>query len=183
MTAHKGASPLVGNKTYLDAAAGLLAVEAGSAWIIRSTLLGMGMYSPAVIISNVRDAVDGRSDDNRPILLNGVANRVPTDVTGFAFGCTTAQVLTIAYQTSSGCGGRSLWFRKPGRFLVPTPSNPVKGLHQGYIGDAWAAVPDQTIRGIEESLQACTMCRCHRRYSGFSKSNRAPAFHSSGRLP
>ncbi|ALE06242.1 hypothetical protein AL755_13545 [Arthrobacter sp. ERGS1:01] len=99
VTAYKGAAPLVTNKTYLDAAAGILAVEAYHAGIIRSTLLEMGLAAPTVNISNLRDAVDGRTDDDQPIVLNGMANLVPTDANGIAFGRTTAQVLNIVYLT------------------------------------------------------------------------------------
>lgn len=99
VTAYKGAAPLVTNKTYLDAAAGILAVEAYHAGIIRTTLLEMGLAAPTVNISNLRDAVDGRTDDDQPIVVNRMANLVPTDANGIAFGRTTAQVLNIVYLT------------------------------------------------------------------------------------
>ena len=101
VTAYKGAAPLVTNKTYLSAAAGILAVEAYHAGIIRSTLLEMGLAAPTVNISDLRDAVDGRSDDDQPIVLNGVANLVPTDANGLAYGRTAAQVLNIVYLTGN----------------------------------------------------------------------------------
>ncbi|WP_113718268.1 ferritin-like domain-containing protein [Arthrobacter dokdonensis] len=99
VTAYKGAAPLVTNKTYLSAAAGILAVEAYHAGIIRTTLLEMGLAAPTVNISNLRDAVDGRSDDDQPIVLNGKANLVPADANAIAYGRTTAQVLNIVYLT------------------------------------------------------------------------------------
>ncbi|MBG0737868.1 ferritin-like domain-containing protein [Paeniglutamicibacter antarcticus] len=99
VTAYKGAAPLINNKTYLDAAAGILAVEAYHAAVIRTTLYGLGLAAPTVNISDLRDTVDGRPDDDQPIILNGVANLVPADGNGIAFGRTTAQVLNIVYLT------------------------------------------------------------------------------------
>ncbi len=99
VTAYKGAAPLINNKTYLDAAAGILAVEAYHAGIIRTTLYGLGLAAPTVNISDLRDAVDGRSDDDQPIVLNGMANLVPTDANGLAYGRTAAAVLNIVYLT------------------------------------------------------------------------------------
>ncbi len=99
VTAYKGAAPLINSKTYLDAAAGILAVEAYHAAIIRTTLYGLGLAAPTVNISDLRDLVDGRSDDDQPIILNGVSNLVPTDANGIAYGRTTAAVLNIVYLT------------------------------------------------------------------------------------
>ncbi|GAA4655721.1 hypothetical protein GCM10025779_17210 [Arthrobacter cryoconiti] len=75
VTAYNGALPLVTKRIYLSAAARILAVEAYHAGIIRITLLEMGLAAPTMNISNLRDAVDGRTDDDQPIVLNGVANR------------------------------------------------------------------------------------------------------------
>lgn len=99
VTAYKGAAPLITNKTYLGAAAGILAVEAYHAGIIRTKLLDRGLSAPTVNISNLRDAVDGPSDDDQPIVVKGVANLVPTDANGLAFDRTPGHVLNIAYLT------------------------------------------------------------------------------------
>lgn len=102
VTAYKGAAPFIANKTYLSAAAGLLAVEAYHAGIIRATLYAEGIATPAVYadvqkISDARDSLDGSSDDDQGIGTAAVANLVPTDANGLAFGRTPAQVLNVVY--------------------------------------------------------------------------------------
>lgn len=102
VTAYKGASPFVTNKTYLEAAAGILSVEAYHAAIIRSTLYGLGIATPSVIdtvnkISAARDSLDGGTMLDQGITVNGVANIVPTDANGITFSRTPGQVLNIAF--------------------------------------------------------------------------------------
>jgi hypothetical protein len=113
VTAYKGASPLLTNKTYVEAAAGILAVEAYHAGLLRTALYSKGMTTtPALItnaglISDARDSLDGPSDDDQGIAPSGDAsNIVPTDANGICFSRTTGQVLNIVYlnkaATSSG---------------------------------------------------------------------------------
>ncbi len=102
VTAYKGAAPLIHNKTYLEAAAGLLAVEAYHAATIRSTLYALGVEMPSIYtsvqkISDARDSLDGKSDDDQGIGTADEANIVPTDENGLAFSRTAAHVLNIAY--------------------------------------------------------------------------------------
>ncbi len=97
VTAYKGAAPLISNKTYLEAAAGILAVEAYHASLIRTVLLVRGLDAPAQAISNARDSVDGSSDDDQGIIKNGTANIVPTDKNGLAFSRSAGSVLNIVY--------------------------------------------------------------------------------------
>lgn len=97
VTAYKGASRLLTNKDLLEAAAGILAVEAYHAAIIRATLFRIGGAALDVVqkISDVRDAVDGSTDLDQGLVVGGHANLVPTDANGIAFSRTTRQVLNI----------------------------------------------------------------------------------------
>ena len=117
VTAYKGAAPLLANKTFLEAAAGILAVEAYHAAIVRTSLYRKGIALPALIdateaISNARDSLDGRptedlvkgiapDDDQgiRPIsTADGTAsNIVPLNVNGIAYSRSAAQTLNIVY--------------------------------------------------------------------------------------
>jgi hypothetical protein len=99
VTAYKGAAPLIDNKTYLEAAAGILAVEAYHAGIVRSSLYAKGLQAPARAISNARDSLDGNWDVDRGIGTKSRANLVPTDGNGIAFSRTAARVLNIVYLT------------------------------------------------------------------------------------
>ena len=105
VTAYKGAAPLITNKTYTEAAAGILAVEAYHASIIRTTLFQKGIQTPSKqliqateAISNARDSLDGATDDDQGIAPIGTAsNIVPLDANGLAFSRTTGHVLNIVY--------------------------------------------------------------------------------------
>lgn len=99
VTAYKGAAPLLRNKTFLEAAAGILAVEAYHAANIRTVLFAQGVKAPTVKISNARDSLDGPSDLDQGIVINGRANIVPTDEFGVAFSRTAPQVLNVVYLT------------------------------------------------------------------------------------
>ena len=97
VTAYKGAAPLIANKTFLEAAAGILAVEAYHAGLIRTVLLAKGLAKEAGRISDARDSLDGPADLDQGIKVRGKANIVPTDDNGIAFSRTPGQVLNIVY--------------------------------------------------------------------------------------
>lgn len=106
VTAYKGAAPLINNKDYLAAAAGILAVEAYHAGEIRTVLYQGGFFKQTYLISALRDSVDGPSNDDQPIGNAQTANIVPSDGNGIAFGRTPQHVLDIVYlHQNSGRGG------------------------------------------------------------------------------
>ncbi|MGH8907612.1 MAG: ferritin-like domain-containing protein [Egibacteraceae bacterium] len=99
VTAYKGAAPLISNKTFLEAAAGILAVEAYHASNIRTVLFARELAAPSVAISDARDSLDGPDDLDQGVVLDGKANIVPADSNGIAFSRSAAQVLNIVYLT------------------------------------------------------------------------------------
>ena len=113
VTAYKGAAPLITNKTYLEAAAGILAAEAYHAGLVRTVLYRKGLDTPSLragteAISSARDSLDGGSDIDQGVAMVGdQSNIVPTDVNGIAFSRSPGQVLNIAYlrSTSGDRGG------------------------------------------------------------------------------
>ena len=111
VTAYKGSSSLLTNKTFLDAAAGILATEAYHAAIIRTTIDQLGaqpglkaatVRDDTELVSNARDSLDGATDLDQGIayVTSGAgptSNIVPTDANALAFGRTAQQVLNIVY--------------------------------------------------------------------------------------
>lgn len=127
VTAYKGAAPLVQNKTFLEAAAGILAVEAYHAANVRTAILtytededsgplglggllrgilgggsnggsNAGLIDAANKISDARDSLDGSSDLDQGVSRgNDIANIVPADQNGVAFSRSAGQVLNVVY--------------------------------------------------------------------------------------
>jgi hypothetical protein len=103
VTAYKGAAPLLANKTFTEAAAGILAVEAYHAAIVRTTLYRKGIQTPALIdatekISDARDSLDNPIDDDQGVApIGDASNIVPVDGNGLVFGRTTGDVLNVVY--------------------------------------------------------------------------------------
>jgi Ferritin-like domain len=99
VTAYHGAAPLISDKKFLDAAAGILAVEAYHMGMARSVLYRMGddAREAANKLSDARDKLDGPEDVDQGIEVNGKANIVPADADAKAFSRTPQQVLRIVY--------------------------------------------------------------------------------------
>lgn len=105
VTAFKGAARLLANKDTLEAAAGVLAVEAYHAATVRLLLLQRGLATSANAISDARDSLDGGSDLDQGILVNGLPNLVPTDANSIAYSRTAQQVINIVYLSPTGAPG------------------------------------------------------------------------------
>jgi hypothetical protein len=103
VTAYAGAAPLIKKKEFLEAAAGILAVEAYHMGMARSQLYEMGdkAQKAANALSAARDKLDGPGDKDQGIEREGKANFVPSNSKGMAFRRTPQEVLRIVYLTSN----------------------------------------------------------------------------------
>ncbi|GAO74633.1 Dessication-associated protein [Meiothermus ruber H328] len=109
VTAYKGAAKLITDKNnVLDPAAGILAVEAYHAGLIRLLLherKDMMVTSSLTVeqvvqaISDLRGSVGGGKDEG--ITKMGKANLVAADANAVAYGRTTSEVLKIVYLTGN----------------------------------------------------------------------------------
>lgn len=101
VTAYAGAAPLLQKKEFVEAAAGILAVEAYHMGMARSQLYMMGekAWDAANAISEARDKVDGAADKDQGIRVDGKANFVPSTPDAIAFHRTPQEVLHIVYLT------------------------------------------------------------------------------------
>lgn len=114
VTAYHGAAPLITSKTYLGTAAGILAVEAYHAGILRTLLFerGPATQEAANKISVLRNTLsdEGGGVTDQGIEVNGAPNLVPVDSNSIAFSRTTREVLNIVYGGINAASG--LFFPK-----------------------------------------------------------------------
>ena len=99
VTAYKGAAPLVQNKAFLEAAAGILAAEAYHAATVRVSLISKGFFGEARAISNARDKLDGPMERDQGIGFPNQYNVVPSNKNGLLRSRSAARVLNIVYLT------------------------------------------------------------------------------------
>ena len=107
VTAYLGAAGLISNKTYLDKAAGILAVEAYHAGSIRTRVFqaGAAAQQAASKIAAARASLDGTGNDDVGVgVSGGAATIVDADANALAFARTTTQVLKIVYGGGSAGG-------------------------------------------------------------------------------
>jgi hypothetical protein len=109
VTAYHGAAPLITDKNYLSAAAGILAVEAYHAGIIRTLLYELGHFTQEAAnkISSLRNTLsdEGAGVTDQGIRLNGKPNLVPADANAIAFSRSPRQVLNIVYGGVNAASG------------------------------------------------------------------------------
>jgi hypothetical protein len=112
VTAYNGAATLITNPAYLQAAAGILAVEAYHGGAVRTLLYqqrqvtaAAGLYVGQVVaaISALRAKVGGGKDMG--LSDNAGAVIAPADKNGVAYARTTSEVLAIVYLGGKGKGG------------------------------------------------------------------------------
>jgi hypothetical protein len=101
VTAYHGAAPLITSKAVLGAAAGILAVEAYHAGVIRTLLfeIGASTQNAADKISKLRNTLsdEGNGTTDQGIRLNNEPHLIPADQNAVAFSRSTRQVLNIVY--------------------------------------------------------------------------------------
>ena len=84
VTAYAGAAPVLKKKEFVEAAAGILAVEAYHMGMARSQLYEMGekAHKAANALSDARDKLDGPEDKDQGIVRNGRRISCPQTRTG-----------------------------------------------------------------------------------------------------
>ena len=123
MTAYKGGSPFIRNRTFLEAAAGLLSVEAYHAGLVRTVLEARGddIFTGSTTVRDVVDAISGARDsvdgdenidqgigENTAVMIYDTeydaTNIVPTDMNGLTFSRSPQQVHNVVYLTQMAVG-------------------------------------------------------------------------------
>lgn len=101
VTAYAGAAKLVSDRASLEAAAGILAVEAYHGGLIRGQIgeMGQATIDKANAISAARDTLDGPTPTEAAIGGGEKIIIAPSDANGLAFHRTPQQVLNVVYLT------------------------------------------------------------------------------------
>lgn len=100
VTAYSGAAGLISDKTILDKAAGILAVEAYHAGSIRLRIFAAGSAAQAASskIAAARASLDGTGNDDIGVgVSGGAATIVDADQNAIAFSRSAKQVLSVVY--------------------------------------------------------------------------------------
>lgn len=100
VTAYSGAAPLLQNKTYLSAAAGIQAVEAYHAGAVRTLVLASG--SANVTIANQISTLRATLGGGMETALSATTIVAADPTTAIAYARTPSQVLSIVYESNSG---------------------------------------------------------------------------------
>ena len=138
VTAYKGAARYIVNPDFLEAAAGILAVEAYHAGEVRTFLYGadfrraniyngLDTWTITAAISAARDGLDGSADLDQGIVAearfglttqaHGGANIVPTNNSAIAYSRTPRQVANIVFLDGSNSATQGGFF--PNGISVP----------------------------------------------------------------
>ena len=104
VTAYAGAARYIGTPDYLEAAAGILAVEAYHSGAVRTLLANIGAGAAFGLISALRAKLSGKADDQGILIPGNSYNFIPNDVNALAFRRSTTQVLNIVYGGTAGGG-------------------------------------------------------------------------------
>lgn len=105
VTAYAGAARYIGTPDYLEAAAGILAVEAYHSGAIRTLLANIGAGVAFGKISALRATLSGKPDDQGILIPGNNYNIVPNDINALAFRRSTSQVLNIVYGNTTATPG------------------------------------------------------------------------------
>lgn len=105
VTAYAGAARFIGTPDYLEAAAGILAVEAYHSGAVRTLLANIGAGVAFGKIAALRAKLSQAADDQGILIPGNTYNFVPNDINGLAFRRTTTQVLNIVYGNTSATPG------------------------------------------------------------------------------
>ena len=97
VTAYGGAARFIGNPDFLEAAAGILAVEAYHAGSVRTLLLSLGLNDTFNKIATVRATLSNGSGLGSAEGQLSAGAFVPTDSNGLTYRRTARQVLNVVY--------------------------------------------------------------------------------------